>query len=134
MRPSWPSALTAAAALCAAIAAAQPQAVPPEMEEVEIVLDDFSFTPKDLPLHQGEAYRLHFVNRGSGGHSFSAPEFFAAAQIDPDDMAKLSKGRIDLRKSEDAHVDLVPAAGVYAVRCTHFLHSALGMKGSIKVE
>ena len=132
---AWSHLSLLAAALGAVAAyAAEPHSGPPDMENVEVVLADFSFTPKTLTLRHGQAYRLHFLNRGSGGHSFSAPKFFAAAQIDPDDVGKVRKGKIDLGKGEDLHVDLVPAGGTYAVRCTHFMHSALGMKGSIEVN
>jgi len=103
-------------------------------QPVEIALSNFDFTPKDLHLRQGQAYRLRFVNRGSGGHNFSAPDFFAAARIDPADAAAVAKGSVELAKGEAREVRLTPAAGTYKVKCTHFMHSAFGMKGSITVE
>jgi len=63
---------------------------------VTITLTDYAFTPGTLELKAGSAYQLHFVNSGSKDHNFSAPEFFAAAQIAPDDQAKAAKGQVGL--------------------------------------
>jgi plastocyanin len=102
-------------------------------KQVDVVLADFDFAPKAIQLQQGQPYRLHFVNQGSGGHNFSAPEFFAGAQIDPADAGALTKGGIELKKGESRDVRVIPSAGSYKVKCTHFMHSAFGMKGSITV-
>lgn len=93
---------------------------------VEIVLANFSFTPSALHLKAGQPVTLHFVNQGSGGHNFSAPEFFHAAGVVPG-------GKIDLKKGESRDVALTPRAGHYDVRCTHFLHTSFGMTGTIDV-
>src|SRR5262245_2756735 len=103
-------------------------------ELVQVTLSNFAFTPAALHLHKGQPYRLHFVNEGSGGHNFSAAEFFMAAQIDPGDATKLRKGAVDLEKGEARDIRLVPAAGSYKVKCTHFMHTAFGMKGTIEVN
>ena len=113
---------------------AQAQAPANDPQPVEIVLSNFEFAPKKLHLRQGQSYRLHFVNRGSGGHNFSAPDFFAGAQIDPADTAAITKGGIELAKGETRDVRLKPAVGTYKVKCTHFMHSAFGMKGKITVD
>lgn len=116
---------------------AQAAQVPPSWEaakKVDVVLSDFDYSPKALQLQQGQAYRLHFVNQGSGGHNFSAPDFFASARLDPADAAAITKGKIEVPEGESRDVRLVPAAGSYKVRCAHFMHSAFGMKGSITVN
>lgn len=100
-------------------------------ERVEIVLANFSFTPSQIHLHKGQPYLLHFVNQGSGGHNFAAKGFFDAAHINGGAPAK---GVIELGKGESRDVTLVPAAGRYEVKCTHFLHSGFGMKGEIVVD
>ena len=105
-----------------------------QAEQVNIELSNFAFSPAALHLHQGRVYRLHFVNKGSGGHNYAARTFFSAAQIDPSDLAIVQKGTIELGKGEARDVRLVPAAGTYKVKCTHFMHSAFGMKGSITVN
>jgi len=116
---------------CAALAA---DADWSRAEPVEIELSNFAFKPADLHLRQGHAYRLHFVNRGSGGHNFSAPAFFSAARIAPGDTAGLTNGKVELDKGAARDIRLVPAVGSYKVKCTHFLHSGFGMKGKITVE
>lgn len=105
-----------------------------QAEQVNIELSNFAFNPAALHLHQGRVYRLHFVNKGSGGHNFSARSFFSAAQIDPQDLGVLQEGSVNLGKGEARDIRLVPAAGSYKVKCTHFMHSTFGMKGSITVN
>jgi uncharacterized cupredoxin-like copper-binding protein len=100
----------------------------------EVVLANFSFSPASLHLAAGKPVRLHFVNRGSGGHNFAAPEFFAAARIDPASRTAVRGGKIELKKGQSADVLLTPAKGHYDARCTHFLHTGFGMKGEISVE
>lgn len=100
-------------------------------ERIEIVLSNFAFTPSVIHLHQGRPYLLHFVNQGSGGHNFAAKNFFAAAHVSG---AAPASGVVELGKGEERNVSLIPAAGEYKVKCTHFLHSGLGMKGKIVVD
>lgn len=92
---------------------------------IEIVLSDFRFAPDTIRLKAGQRVTLHFVNRGSGGHNFAAPEFFGPA---------VTGGKVEVAKGESRDVTLTPGAGTYPVRCTHFLHSGFGMKGRIIVE
>lgn len=105
-----------------------------QAEQVNIELSNFAFSPAALHLRQGQVYRLHFVNKGSGGHNYAARTFFSAAQIDPRDLGIVQKGAVNLGKGEARDVRLVPAAGTYKVKCTHFMHSTFGMKGSITVN
>lgn len=126
-----------AALLAGTIAISGPssaQAPASEPQPVEIMLSNFAFAPKELHLRQGQSYRLHFVNSGSGGHNFSAPDFFGSAQVDPADAGAITKGGIELAKGETRDVRLKPAAGTYKVKCTHFMHAAFGMKGKISVD
>jgi plastocyanin len=94
---------------------------------VEITLANFKFAPELIRLKAGQSVTLHFVNQGSGGHNFAAPEFFAG-------VAGVKGGKIELGKGESRDVTMTPRAGTYAVRCTHFLHTSFGMKGSIVVQ
>src|SRR3546814_3839257 len=57
-------------------------------------------SPAKLNLKAGSPYILKVVNTASGGHDFSAPEFFAAAIIAPQDAARISGGKIKLRGGE----------------------------------
>lgn len=121
-----------AAALSPAMAATAPDWA--HAQRIAIALSDFKFTPKTLSLRHGQAYRLHLTNTGSGGHNFSAPAFFRAATIAPEDTAAIVKGGVDLKKGESREIRLIPTAGRYKLKCTHFLHSGFGMKGQIVVE
>jgi plastocyanin len=103
-------------------------------QPIDVILTDFAFTPQRLHLHQGQAYMLRFVNRGSGGHNFSSPAFFAAARMDPADAGAVAGGKVELGGNQSRTLRLVPAAGSYAVTCTHFLHAGFGMVGSITVD
>ena len=102
---------------------------------ISISLTDYAFTPGTLDLKAGTTYQLHFVNAGSKDHNFSAPEFFAAAQIAADDQAKLSKGIVELGSGKSVDITVTPGqAGTYPVECTHFMHKMMGMHGNITVQ
>lgn len=104
-------------------------------KRVDITLANFSFTPSAIALKAGQPVTLHLENRGSGGHDFTAPQFFKAAAMDAATRAKLGKkGRIDLSAGESADVTLTPKAGTYKVKCGHFLHAGFGMTGTIIVN
>lgn len=97
---------------------------------------NFSFTPETLHLHAGQSVRIHFVNNGSGGHDFTAEEFFSAAAMDAANRTKVggTKGRVSLGKGGSVDVTLTPRAGEYPAHCSHFLHSTMGMTGKIQVD
>ena len=102
---------------------------------IAITLTDYAFAPGALNLKAGTAYQLHFVNNGSKGHNFSAPDFFAASQIAPEDMAKLKNGTVELANGSAADITVTPGrAGTYAFVCTHFMHRTMGMHGEITVQ
>ena len=102
---------------------------------VNISLTNYAFTPKTIILKAGTAYHLHFINSGSKDHNFSAPEFFAASAVAAEDEAKVKKGLVDLKNGQSVDVTVTPSrAGTYPVECTHFMHEAMGMHGSITVE
>jgi plastocyanin len=105
-------------------AAPAPISAQTQPNKVEIVLANFNFTPSDIRLVAGRPVTLQFVNQGSGGHNFTAPEFFAAAIMDAATRAKLGKkGVVELAKSEGMEVTVTPKAGSYKVKCGHFLHA-----------
>jgi plastocyanin len=120
--------------LCGSASAATRPPAGRRAQPVDIILSDFAFTPQNVRLHHGQTYQLRFVNQGSGGQNFSAPEFFAAAQISAADAAAASGGKVELGKGQSRTVRLIPAAGSYKMACTHFLHASYGMTGSITVN
>lgn len=119
-----------------AIAIAAPVSAAPQAAKTEVVLANFSFAPAELHLHAGQSITIHFVNEGSGGHDFTAAEFFSAAAMDSAERTKVggAKGRVSLGKGQSLDVTLVPKAGTYKAHCSHFMHSSLGMTGKIVVD
>ena len=115
-------------ALCSATAGAQSAA------EQQVELSNFDFNPQEIHLHAGQPTALVLNNVASGGHDFSAPEFFAAARVEPGDAALIENGEIDVPAKSTRTVHLVPAAGSYKLTCTHTMHTMFGMKGTIVVE
>lgn len=122
----------------AAVIAAAASAQTPDWRGAQTInesLASFSFTPSTLELRRGTPYRLHLVNTASGGHDFSAPQFFAASEIAPEDRPKIEKGRVKLEGGQSVDIRLVPLkAGSYRLHCSHFMHSTFGMKGTIIVR
>jgi len=133
--------LSIAAALLAGSAIAQPAAPPTaaidwsSAKVVEVDLTNFAFSPASLALQPGVPYRLHFVNKASGGHDFTAKDFFEEATVDPAGQAVLKNGKISLKGSETADVGVVAnRVGHYDVVCSHLMHATMGMRGDIVVQ
>lgn len=104
-------------------------------ESLTVELSSFKFTPGTLTLRHGERYHLRFVNVSSGGHDFAAKDFFAASTVAPGDNGKIDNGKIRLRGGESVEITLTPnQTGTYKTRCSHFMHSAFGMTGTIVVQ
>lgn len=115
--------------LSAPLAATAQEAGP--ARTVEVRLSNFDFTPGTLRLRAGEPVVLHLVNSASGGHNFAAREFFAAAT---GVSGPVHNGTVEVGGHQSADVRLTPARGTYRLRCTHTLHSTLGMRGQIVVR
>jgi plastocyanin len=103
-------------------------------EAINISLSDYAFAPATLTLKAGTAYHLHFTNAGTKDHDFTAPEFFAASQVAQEDQAKIKHGTVAIDKGKDVDVTVTPGAGNYKIICTHFMHSMMGMHGTITVQ
>ena len=104
--------------------------------ETQIVVDmsNFKFAPASVDLHAGVPTVLRLRNRGGRGHSFSAPEFFAASKLGPEAAALVRDGGVEVAGHATVDVRLIPTAGQYPLKCTHALHSTFGMKGTIIVH
>ena len=101
---------------------------------VEVHLANFDFTPPIIRMRAGRPYRLALTNDASGGHDFTAPDFFAAARIAARDQALVANGEVELHGGESRIVHVIPARGTYKVVCTHLGHAVLGMTARIVVE
>ena len=102
---------------------------------VEVKLENFAFSPDTVKLDHDHDYVLRLNNTASGGHSFSAADFFAASQVEAADGAKIKKGAVDVPSHSTVTIHLKTGhAGVYKLKCTHFLHNSFGMKGQIIVR
>lgn len=121
----------------ALVAFAAPSAAQPNWAQaarVTMSMSSFKFAPQTIRLRAGQPVILHLQNTGSGGHDFSAPAFFRAARVRPQDAGKVDGGSVDVGDRESVDVALIPAAGTYTLRCTHAFHTMFGMKGSIVVQ
>jgi len=101
------------------------------VEIVDVQLSSFAFAPRTIRLRAGAPIVLRLTNSGRGGHNFSAPEFFAAANPSG---AVLRAGALEVPSRQAVAVRVVPQRGTYRLRCTHTLHTTFGMRGEIVVE
>jgi plastocyanin len=123
-----------ALASIALVAAASASAQAPLPAAVTVTMENFRFEPNAIQLKAGAPTILHLVNTAAGGHSFSAPQFFASAKLAPASRALVHDGTVDIPKHSAVDITLTPAAGQYPLKCTHTLHAAFGMKGAIVVR
>ena len=134
--------LVAAAALAGLAGCATTQPIVPQVapdvdfsqaETYQVRLSSYDYTPEDIRLQAGKAYALNLTNASGAGHTFTAPQFFAATRVQPADASKIADGEVELGPGETAVVHLVPARGIYELVCTETGHKLLGMTGKIVV-
>ena len=102
---------------------------------VDVHLSNYRFDPRPIQLQRGHPYVLRLINDSGGGHNFAAPAFFAAAGIAAADRAWLKNGKVEVPSRQIRQIRLTaPGPGTYRLKCTHFMHGAFGMKGSIVVR
>ena len=108
---------------------------PANRQDIQVTLSNFSFAPNMLRLQRNMTYAIHLVNSASGGHSFSAPGFFAAMTVATEDRAKIVNGKVEIPAGQTVDITVTPmTAGSYPIVCSHFLHSTFGMKGEAVIE
>jgi plastocyanin len=116
------------------MASAQDAASNPK-QDLQIELQNFSFTPNMLRLQRNTTYTLHLTNHATGGHSFSAPELFGAVTVPAEERGKITGGKIEVPAGQTVDVTFTPImAGTYRIVCSHFLHPTMGMHGEAIVE
>ncbi len=137
MRPVFYVPLAFLLTACATTHAIDPQLASTSLADAQIIevkLNNFDFRPSTIRMEAGKAYALHIENTASGGHDFTAPEFFAASKVAPEDVASVRDGQVELGGGQSATIRLLPSAGTYSLVCTHAGHALLGMKGTIVVS
>lgn len=144
-RSSLVLALAVLAAGCsgAPVATAPTETAPPanvawdRAQKLEVVLDDYSFTPSQLVLRANQPYVLRLRNASGARHTFTAPEFFRTAALGPGGApAQLpAAGSVSVAAGETASLDVLPLRpGSYPLSCDRPLHSLFGMTGTIVVQ
>lgn len=119
----------ALAALGAAPAAPQSPAV------VNVRLSNFDFEPGTIVLDRRRSYVFRLYNASSGGHDFTASDFFRAANVAPADRRWIRDGSVEVPPGQVRQISLsAPPPGSYKLKCTHRLHHFLGMGGTIIVR
>jgi uncharacterized cupredoxin-like copper-binding protein len=100
---------------------------------VSVNLIDDKFVPEHLVLRHGVHYRLHLENHGKDTHEFTAPKFFASAEIDGAAALNREHTEVVLQPGESKDVLLTPRRpGTYDLICAD--HDWDGMTGRITVE
>ena len=51
-----------------------------------------------------------------------------------DSAALVHNGTVEVKGHQSVDLSLTPAAGTYPLKCSHTLHAAFGMKGTIRVD
>jgi len=105
----------------------------PRPAEVDVTMVDDRFMPARLTFKQGVLSRLRLTNRGKHTHEFTAPTFFATAEID--NPGVLNREHTEIVVGPGESKDLLLTArrpGTYDLRCSD--HDWDGMIGGIVVE
>jgi uncharacterized cupredoxin-like copper-binding protein len=119
-------------ALLASVSVAPAAAANSTVASVDLA--NFSFTPGTIALQAGVPTVIRLRNLSGGGHSFEAPQFFAASKVQPESAALVQNGRVEVPGHSSVDIDIIPAAGQYMLRCSHLLHATFGMTGTIEVR
>jgi uncharacterized cupredoxin-like copper-binding protein len=99
---------------------------------VDVLLVDDEFKPDKLKFTQDVRYRLHLANHGKDTHEFTAPTFFATADIENPAALNREHTEIVLQPGETKDLLFTPRRpGDYDLRCSD--HDWDGMVGGITV-
>lgn len=106
-------------------------------QPLEVVLDDYSFTPSQLVLRANQPYVLHLRNASGSRHTFTAPDFFRTVALGPGAASAQvpAAGSVSVAAGETASLDVLPLRpGTYPLSCDRPLHALFGMTGTIVVQ
>lgn len=124
--------LLALVVLCFTAAAPEPEPEPVTVT-VTVTMIDYRFEPDHLTFQHDVHYRLHLENHGKETHEFTAPLFFATAQIDNPDVLNREHTEVVMQPGDVKDVFLTPGKpGTYDLRCAD--HDWDGMVGGITVK
>jgi len=105
----------------------------PKPVRVNVLMIDYSFEPDRLTFQHGVYYRLHLENHGKETHEFTAPTFFATAEIANPDVLNRERTEVLMQPGDKKDVFLTPhKPGTYDLRCAD--HDWYGMVGGITVK
>jgi uncharacterized cupredoxin-like copper-binding protein len=119
--------------LFAILAAASMAGAAEKPVEVTVVMADYHFEPNHLTFQHDVHYQLHLENHGKETHEFTAPVFFATAEIDNPGILNRERSEILLQPGDTKDLFLTPhTPGTYDLRCAD--HDWYGMVGGITVK
>ena len=112
------------------------------MRDVNLVIKDYGYHPREIRLRAGVPYRLIIENQGVNHHYFVAPEFFRAVAPRKAEVPRYAEFKADLFKSFEIFAAggrlefwFVPLdRGTYRAHCHLGGHSDMGVEGVIVVE
>ena len=100
---------------------------------INVNLVDYRFQPDHLTFEHGIFYQLHLENHGKETHEFTAPTFFATADINNPEIFNAERTEVLLQPGEAKDVFLTPRrAGTFDLTCAD--HDWYGMVGGITVK
>ena len=101
-------------------------------EVVTVVAADYRFEPSAISFRVNVAYRLHFENRGTELHEFTAPTFFKSVELGNPTVLNAERTELVVQPGEQKDLDFVPRqVGRYSLTCAD--HDWAGMTGEIAV-
>ncbi|MGB7034085.1 MAG: cupredoxin domain-containing protein, partial [Xanthobacteraceae bacterium] len=75
-------------------------AAAPAPVTVTVTMVDYRFEPDHLTFQRDVHYRLHLENHGKETHEFTAPLFFATAQIDNPDVLNRERTEVVMQPGD----------------------------------
>ncbi|MCL1595588.1 MAG: cupredoxin domain-containing protein [Actinomycetia bacterium] len=89
-------------------------------EEVTVTLDDFSISPEEVVISEGQETNITVVNNGAAPHDFTVPDLDIRIVVGPGETATVGVA--------------AQPAGTYDTLCTVPGHAPAGMVGSFVVQ
>jgi uncharacterized cupredoxin-like copper-binding protein len=91
-----------------------------DFREVQVTLDEYSFTPENIEVGLGQQVQLTVTNTGALAHTFTAPDLGINLEV--------AGGKTE------STIFSADKAGVFELTCTVAGHEQLGMTGQIFVS